>query len=173
MSGDTSSSSSEAVGHVKIRTALIWRQQKTGANVTPTLTPFAREALQRWIAVSGKEAGDFLFTRSKTPGGGPISASTYRRVVKSWAETTGLDPAEYSSHSIRRTKPIFMYRSGCPIADISKLLGHRSIDVTLHYLGITAEHLRAQALKYDVFAIPSPPPSPEAAHDPVKKKTPD
>lgn len=72
-------------------------------------------------------------------------------MVKGWAAAIGLDPTHYSSHSIRRAKPIFMYRSGCPIADIARLLGHKSTDVTLHYLGITTEHLRLQALRYDVF----------------------
>lgn len=134
-----------------IRQTLLWRQQKTQANVTPVLTPVAQKALAVWIRGSRKKPGDYLFTRHHRPHGPPISASTYRRAVKSWAGLIGLDPTDYSSHSIRRTKPIFMYRAGCPIADISKLLGHKSTDVTLHYLGITTEHLQAQALKYDIF----------------------
>lgn len=134
-----------------IREHLVWRQRKTGSNVSPVLTPTSRYWLKHWIEVNGKRQTDFLFTGMKPRDAAPLTASTWRRKVKTWAVMIGLDPAEYSSHSIRRTKAVFMYREGCGIADISKLLGHRSTEVTLHYLGITAEHLRAQALKYDVF----------------------
>lgn len=147
------SSINSAAGQITVRDTLIWRQRKTGTNVALVLTPFSQNALASWIEASGKEADHFLFTRTKPNAVAPIKPSTYRRVVKSWVRLIGLLPGDYSSHSIRRTKPVFMYRKGCPIADISKLLGHRSTEVTLHYLGITAEHLKAQALKYDVFGL--------------------
>ena len=139
-----------ASGH--IREQLFWRQQKTGANVAPVLTEFARTSLAAWIAKSGKRRDDYLFTRTKPGSAGPIKPGCYRRLVKAWLRRIGIDPADYSSHSIRRTKPAFMYRAGCPVADISKLLGHKTPAATLEYLGVTTERLRAQALKYDVFA---------------------
>lgn len=140
-----------AFGDRTIRTDLHWRQQKTGANVTPTLTSTSQSYLTRWIIESRKSTSDFCFTGTKPRTATPITPSTYRRKVKTWATLINLDPTDYSSHSVRRTKAIFMYRSGCPVADISKLLGHRSTEATMHYLGLTTEHLRAQALKYDVF----------------------
>lgn len=170
--GAPMSSSSEAIGQTRIRPDLIWRQRKTGGNVAPTLTETARAALADWLRASGKRPEHFLFTRSKPTDADPISPSSYRRTVKMWAQLIGLDPTDYSSHSIRRTKPVFMYRAGCPIADISvflcrvsgrrtglhfawkrsSLLGHRSNAVTRVYLGITVEHLRKQALAFDLFS---------------------
>ena len=136
----------------RIRERLVWRQRKTGANVSPALTTTAQHHLSRWIAASGKEPTAFLFTGTKASDAMPITTSTWRRKVKGWAELIGLDPTDYSSHSIRRTKAVHMYREGCPVADISKLLGHRSTEATMHYLGLTAEHLHAQAIRYDIFA---------------------
>jgi len=141
-----------SLGSGMVRQTLIWRQQKTGSNVSPTLTRASREWLAAWIADSGKMAHDFLFTGTKSRHSKPITGSTYRRKVKAWAKLIGLDPTDYSSHSVRRTKAVFMYREGCPVADISKMLGHRSTEATMHYLGLTTDHLRAQALKYDIFA---------------------
>ena len=135
----------------RIRERLIWRQQKTGANVSPTLTVTAQQHLSHWIIASDKASEMYLFTGTKAQDAKPITASTWRRKVKGWAELIGLDPTDYSSHSIRRTKAVHMYRKGCPVADISKLLGHRSTEATMHYLGLTAEHLHAQAIRYDIF----------------------
>lgn len=138
-----------------IREMIYWRQQKTQSNVIPVLTAHTKAALKQWIEQSGKQIDDFLFTRSKSVHDTAISYSTYQRLIKSWAAMIALDPTDYSTHSIRRTKPIFMYRSGCAITDISKLLGHKSTDVTLGYLGITQAHLKAQALSFDVFNPPT------------------
>lgn len=134
-----------------IRERLIWRQQKTGANVSPTLTSTAQHHMLRWVLASDKAPQAYLFTGTKARDAAPITASTWRRKVKGWAALIGLDPTDYSSHSIRRTKAVHMYREGCPVADISKLLGHRSTEATMHYLGLTAEHLHAQAIRYDIF----------------------
>lgn len=162
-------------GDGSIRHHLVWRQQKTGTTVIPAITDTARAALRRWITASGKTDADYLFTRRKGAGA-PITPSTYRRTVKTWAVLIELDPTDYSSHSVRRSKPVFMYRAGCPIGDIAKMLGHRSADAALHYLGLTTEHLHRQALKYDIFAevrhddAPENPKTRSTSPDPVKKK---
>lgn len=135
-----------------VRQTLKIRQQKTDQGVEPVLTEKTRMACAAWISASGKRPDDFLFTRGKNPYGNPISPGFYRRLVKSWAEAIGLDPADYSSHSLRRTKPAFLYRRGVSIEDIAELLGHKSTESTLRYIGITAEHAQAQALAHDLFS---------------------
>jgi hypothetical protein len=39
-----------------------------------------------------------------------LSTRQYARIVDSWVEEIGLDPAAYGTHSIRRTKPSLIYR---------------------------------------------------------------
>lgn len=129
----------------------LFGQEKTDRVVAPALTRTAREACQRWIEVSCKRPEDYLFTRTKPINSTPISDDTYRKRVKTWAELLGLNPEGYSTHSLRRSKPHFMYRRGVKIEYISELLGHKNTATTYRYLGITREEAQEQALNHDIF----------------------
>lgn len=131
-----------------IKTVLRHQQQKTRRGVYPVLTEPTRQTIERWIKVSGKQQSDYLFTRSKTRGAKPISRAWYAQLVKSWAEFLGLPPEDYSTHSIRRTKPTHMYWAGERIEVISKLLGHKSIAVTIEYLGVTQQKAEQASLRH-------------------------
>ena len=48
----------------------------------------------------------------------------------------GLDPAEYGTHSIRRTKPTLIYRRTKNLRAVQLLLGHVKVESTVRYLGI-------------------------------------
>lgn len=135
----------------QVREKIRWGQEKTKRAVTPILTQRSIQALQRWIEFSGKSGDDYLFTRSKGKHDKPISDDTFRKLIKRSAELIGLNPSNYSSHSLRRTKPHFMYRQGVDIAYISTLLGHKDTATTLVYLGIKEEESHHYALKYDIW----------------------
>ena len=139
-------------------------QEKTDGGVAPALTHTAREACQKWIKISGKNSDDYLFTRFKTDTSEPISDDTYRKIVKVWAELLGLNPEGYSTHSLRRTKPHFMYRRGVKIEYISELLGHKNTATTYRYLGITREEAQAHAVEHDIFK--------KSQHRKIKKRRP-
>jgi len=134
-----------------VRTSFSWRQQKTSQNVSPVLTRQTRKVCSAWIGHSDKANDHYLFTRHKPVGGKPISDTCYRKLVKAWAESIGLDGEQYSTHSLRRSKPTWLYNQGVSVEDLSQLLGHQSTDATLHYLGLTLAKAQAQALKYDIF----------------------
>lgn len=134
-----------------VRTSFPWQQQKTDHSVTPVLTPTAAKALLSWIKYSGKQANDFIFTRHKPRSAKPISADYYRKLVKRWVNDIGLDSAQYSTHSVRRTKAIFLYKRGVKVEFISDLLGHINTEITIRYLGITNAEARALALEHDIF----------------------
>lgn len=131
-----------------VKTTLRQRQQKTRRSVYPVLTDPTRQIIGRWIKISGKEANDFLFTSSKATSAKPISRAWYARIVKSWAEWLELPPEDYSTHSIRRTKPTHMYWAGESLAVISKLLGHKSEASTMEYLGITQQKAEEASLRH-------------------------
>ena len=131
-----------------IKTVLRHRQQKTRRGVYPVFTEPTQQAIKRWVKVSGKGPNDFLFTRAKAASAKPISRAWYAQLVKSWAEYLGLPPEDYSTHSIRRTKPVHMYWAGEPIEVISKLLGHSSVAVTIEYLGITQHKAEQASLRH-------------------------
>jgi len=63
----------------------------------------------------------------------------------------GHNPQDYSSHSVRRSKPAHMYWAGEDIALVSRLLGHKSIASTIEYLGITQVKAEAAALRHPMM----------------------
>ena len=128
-----------------------WKQDKTDNGVAPALTPTTRNACAKWIKVSGKLPNDFLFTRTKSKDDVPITDDTYRKRVKKWLESIHIDPTDYSTHSLRRSKPHFMFRRGVKIEYISELLGHKDTSTTYRYLGITQEEAQKYALENDIF----------------------
>ena len=134
-----------------VRTLIARRQQKTRHIVNPVLTAQTRAYLKRWLDVSGKQAADFVFTRNKAADAHHIRRSHYADIVKDWAVCLGHEPAEFSSHSIRRSKPAHMYWAGEDIALISRLLGHKSIAATIEYLGITQAKAETAALNHPMM----------------------
>jgi len=131
-----------------VKTVLRHRQQKTKRGVYPVLTGPTRQITGNWIKASDKKPKDFLFTNSKAASAKPISRAWYARIVKSWAEWLGLPPEDYSTHSIRRTKPTHMYWAGESLAVICKLLGHKSEASTMEYLGITQQKAEEASLRH-------------------------
>lgn len=55
-----------------------------------------------------------------------------------------------SNHALRRTFGRALYRSGVEVATIAKILGHESTTVTLRYIGVDMDDMRA-AMKKDIF----------------------
>lgn len=137
--------------HVTVRSHLSWKQQKTRKGVFPVLTESTQKACGQWVAESGKRLDDYLFTREGESHGKPISSSAYRALVKDWVTLIGLDNTDYSTHSLRRTKPVYLYRNGVLIEDIAILLGHKDPQSTMHYLGLTVEAAQSKAIAFDIF----------------------
>ncbi|KAB7613639.1 tyrosine-type recombinase/integrase [Amylibacter sp. SFDW26] len=139
-----------------IRTLIARKQKKTKHVVNPVLTNQTQTYLHGWITRSGKQDNDFVFTRSKSVTARHISRSHYADIIKAWAEMLGHDPSEFSSHSIRRSKPAHMYWAGEDIALISRLLGHKSIASTIEYLGITQAKAETAALRHSMLSGSKP-----------------
>jgi len=59
--------------------------------------------------------------------------------VKSWVTQLGLDPAEYGTHSLRRTKATLVYRRTRNLRAVQLLLGHTKLESTVRYLGIEVD----------------------------------
>jgi len=134
------------------RTEIRNRQEKTDCNVRSYLSPVAQQTIVDWVSNSGKSYHDYVFTRRKRKDGTPISEHHLNRVVKGWVKDIGGNPERYGGHTLRRTKAIYLYKHGfANIEEISVLLGHTSVKVTLRYLGITEEEAKAAALKGDIF----------------------
>jgi len=68
-----------------------------------------------------------------------LGTRQYARILEQWVEELGLDPADYGTHSMRRTKATLIYRRTKNLRVVQLLLGHRKLESTVRYLGIEVD----------------------------------
>ena len=102
------------------------------------LTDPTREAVSSWINRAHLRSEDFLFP-SRVHSSPHLGTRQYARIVDGWVEEIGLDPAEYGTHSMRRTKASLVYRRTKNLRAVQLLLGHTKLESTVRYLGIEVE----------------------------------
>lgn len=110
--------------------------EKTSRPVRVSISATAQAALAALIKLNGLSDQHRLFTADCRPHGEHLSTRAYRTLVKDWCRLIHLDPAQYSTHSMRRTRPSIIYRKTGNLRSIQLLLGHASIGETQKYLGI-------------------------------------
>jgi integrase len=115
-------------GQIMASRALIL-QQKTSRPVQFEITEPARTAVSAWIARSKLKAEDF----SRIHASPHLSSRQYARIVDSWVLQLGLDPANYGTHTLRRTKATLIYRR------TKNLRAVQLLESTVQYLGIEVD----------------------------------
>src|ERR1700704_3572816 len=113
-------------------------QQKTSRPVQFEITESTREAVAAWIKEAGLRSEDHLFP-SRLNESLHLSTRQYAHIVDSWVEEIGLDPADYGTHSMRRTKASLIYRRTKNLRAVQLLLGHTKLESTVRYLGIEVD----------------------------------
>ncbi len=81
------------------------RQKKTGRPVRFELTDQTRQAIDVYLRLTGRKAGQFLFA-GRGDGSRGLTTRQYARLVQEWVASIGLDPAKFGTHSLRRTKAV-------------------------------------------------------------------
>jgi len=133
--------------HIVTRATI--KQQKTGQPVRFELTGQTREALQAWIAEKKLSVTDFLFP-SRNRQSHHLSTRQYARIVNGWVSLIGLDPHDYGTHSLRRTKATLIYRRTKNLRAVQLLLGHTKLESTVRYLGIEVDDALEMAERTEV-----------------------
>lgn len=123
-------------GSVRPRSTVL--QQKTGRPVPFEATDATKEALVRWLAVRRSRGSDWLFP-SRTRNGDHVSTRQYSRLVDGWVALVGLNPADYGTHSLRRTKVSLVYKRTGNIRACQLRLGHTKLESTVRYLGVEVD----------------------------------
>ena len=124
-------------------------QQKTHQPVQFEITEQTRESIAAWVEYAGMTSENYLF-KSRIHNSLHISTKQYARIVKSWAEQIGLDPVDYGTHSLRRTKASLIYRRTKNLRAIQLLLGHTKLESTVRYLGIEVDDALEMAEQTEV-----------------------
>ena len=68
-----------------------------------------------------------------------LGTRQYARILEGWVVELGLDPAEYGTHPMRRTKATLIYRRTKNLRAVQLLLGHAKLESTVRYLGIEVD----------------------------------
>jgi len=113
-------------------------QHKTQRPVQFEITQATREAVQTWIKQAGLRSDNFLFP-SRLHRSPHLGTRQYALILDGWVEELGLDPADYGTHSMRRTKATLIYRRTGNLRAVQLLLGHSKIESTVRYLGIEVD----------------------------------
>jgi integrase len=132
--------------HVRARAMVM--QRKTGYPVQFEITEPTRESLMAWIRAKGLRSGDPLFP-SRKDRTRPIGVRQHARLVDRWVGMIGLDPVEYGTHSLGRTKAALIYRRTGNMRAVRLLLGRTKVESTVRYLGIEVDDALAIAEQID------------------------
>ncbi len=124
------------------------RQSKTGRSVRFELTEQTRQAVDDYLSARPRTLEGHLFDgRHK---GHCLTTRQYARLVSDWIGSIGLDPSQFGTHSLRRTKATLIYRRTGNLRAVQLLLGHTKIESTVRYLGVEVDDALAISEQVDV-----------------------
>lgn len=124
-------------GNVVARRSMVM-QQKTHQPVQFEITEQTREVISNWIDKAELKSDDYLF-KSRFKTSPHISTRQYTIIVENWVKKIGLDPTEYGTHSMRRTKASLIYRRTGNLRAVQLPLGHTKLESTVRYLGVEVD----------------------------------
>lgn len=124
-------------------------QQKTHQTVQFEITEQTRDSISNWIEHAELGMHDYLF-KSRFKSSSHLSTRQYARIVGGWVSEIGLDPAEYGTHTMRRTKASLIYRRTKNLRAVQLLLGHTKLESTVRYLGIEVDDALEMAEQTEV-----------------------
>ena len=113
-------------------------QHKTQRPVQFEITPVTRDAVQKWIKLAALKSDALLFP-SRIHDSPHLGTWQHARILEGWVEELGLDPADYGTHSMRRTEATLIYRRTKNLRAVQLLLGHSKLESTARYLGIEVD----------------------------------
>ena len=70
--------------------------------------------------------------------------------MKKWVAAIGLNADLYGTHSIRKVRPVHVYKMTGNIRACQVMLGHKSIVTTQRYLGIETDEALAISRQFQV-----------------------
>ncbi len=122
----------------RISSRAIVMQQKTSRPVQFEITEQTRNSIAQWMAYEHLGSDSYLFP-SRIHDSPHLSTRQYARIVHHWVKQIGLNPINYGTHTMRRTKATLIYRRTKNLRAVQLLLGHTKLESTVRYLGIEVD----------------------------------
>lgn len=133
----------------RVATRATVMQQKTSTPVQFEITQGTRDAVEAWIRAENLQLEGPLFP-SRCSKHEHLGTRQYARLVDGWITEIGLDPANYGTHTMRRTKASLVYRRTKNLRAVQLLLGHQKLESTVRYLGIEVEDALEMSEQTDI-----------------------
>ena len=133
----------------RISSRAIVMQQKTERPVQFEITEQTRKSISEWLQLATLRSDSYLFP-SRLHESPHLSTRQYARIVNEWVEEIGLDPINYGTHTMRRTKASLIYRRTKNLRAVQLLLGHTKLESTVRYLGIEVDDALEMAEQTEV-----------------------
>jgi len=126
-------------------TITIWESKRSD---DPALVPVPAPVLKRikqWISDNRLTKMRYLFfTRHSRK----ISRTQVHRLIKAAGQRAGIEK-ELTTHVFRRTRAALLLDAGLPLEQVSRLLRHKHITSTMHYLRISIKGLQKAISEID------------------------
>ena len=137
-------------GKIRVQPSKTKERSQTSIVFEPSRT--TQKLLKRLIDEEDLIHTDVLFARGKGRGLKRTALSTraYLDLVKKWVGYAGLNPGTYGTHSIRRSRPAYLYRKTGNLRACQIMLGHTTIASTQLYLGVEEEETLALARQFEL-----------------------
>lgn len=144
----------QSAGEIREKVRVQPSKTRSRARATVVFEPGrdSQKLLRRYIDAADLVSTDYLFTssrRQKAPRT-PISERAYLNLVKKWVSFCGLNAEAYGTHSIRRSRPAYLYRKTGNLRACQIMLGHSTIASTQIYLGVEEEETLALARQFEL-----------------------
>ncbi len=121
----------------KVKTEVRVKQKKTGKfTLNIPLSKNSINSIKKHLV--GRDLDSWIFVGNKSHyTKSPITQKQYSRIVKKWMSSLGVeDVNNYSTHSLRKTKPSEIYKQTQNVEICRRLLSHSNCTSTSQYLGI-------------------------------------
>ncbi len=136
--------------HVDLKQLAITVRGKGGHERVIPLNPRLAELLDAYVQARGQAHPSAPFFRSRF--GRLLSRGSVYDRVRTWGQRSRIG-VRLSPHRMRHTFATHLVRAGVGLVTIRDLLGHRLITSTQIYLHVTADDLRAAAVKHPISRL--------------------
>ncbi|MBA7495747.1 Tyrosine recombinase XerC [subsurface metagenome] len=129
----------------EVRGSLEITEKKTKRPRDIDIRPPVRSALERFFRDTGSyDPNEYLFKdrrKGKEDINKPITRVRAWQMINEWGRKAGVN-YKIGCHSLRKIFGSYAFKAGIPLIYISEELGHRNVEVTKRYLGITADETK-------------------------------
>ena len=136
--------------HVDLKELTITVRGKGGHERVLPLNPQLAELLRAYADARGPALASAPFFRSRF--GKRLSRGAIYERVRTWGQRSRIG-TRLSPHRMRHTFATHLVRAGVGLVTIRDLLGHRLITSTQIYLHVTADDLRAAAVRHPISRL--------------------